>query len=72
MIKVTRFQPSTCNCIVHYEWDTDVNEDARVHTVTEVEVCDKHKNYKLEPGTTMENDKCIPVVENKQANIVVH
>lgn len=36
MKKVTTWRPDTCDCELHYEWDTDHPEDSRVHTPVEV------------------------------------
>jgi hypothetical protein len=36
VIKATRWGPDTCDCIVEYEWDTDVAEANRVHTFKSV------------------------------------
>lgn len=44
MITTTRWSPDTCDCVLEYEWDTEVSEDLRVHTPKEpVRVCDDHK-----------------------------
>ena len=32
MLKVTLWRPDTCSCVVEYEWDDAVKEDARVHS----------------------------------------
>jgi len=32
MIKTTRWRPDTCDCVIEYEWDTDVASEDRVHT----------------------------------------
>jgi len=35
MIKVTRWTPDTCECVLEYSWDDSVPEDQRVHTPTQ-------------------------------------
>ena len=45
MINITRWSPDTCDCIVEYSWDTEVSEDQRVHTPTNViRKCEEHKD----------------------------
>jgi len=36
MIKITTCAPDTCGCKYSYSWDTDQNEDVRVHTLHQV------------------------------------
>lgn len=31
-IRITTWRPDTCDCELHYSWDDQVSEDARVHT----------------------------------------
>src|SRR5678815_2355976 len=35
MIKITTWHPDTCDCTIHYAWDTETTEDERVHTPVE-------------------------------------
>lgn len=45
MINVTRWSPDTCDCVVEYEWDTELSENQRVHTPKNVvRKCEEHKN----------------------------
>lgn len=45
MIKTTKWKLGTCECIVEYTWDTDVDEKIRIHTLKEfIEKCDAHSN----------------------------
>lgn len=45
MIKKTRWRPDTCGCDVEYEWDTEQNENNRVHTISQVfKKCNAHKD----------------------------
>lgn len=44
MINTTRWSPDTCDCVLEYSWDTEVSEDQRVHTPTNVvRKCEEHK-----------------------------
>lgn len=45
MINVTTWSPDTCDCKIEYEWDTEVVQEDRVHTVSRIlNVCDAHKD----------------------------
>lgn len=57
MRKVTTWHPDTCECILHYEWDTNDPQETRVHTPVEHVVtsegtiiphkkCEAHKHHK--------------------------
>lgn len=42
-LNITRWSPDTCECVIDYEWDTDVSEEQRIHTAkTIVKKCDAH------------------------------
>lgn len=44
MIKTTRWSPDTCGCVIDYQWDDAVPEDARVHTaVATPTACAAHR-----------------------------
>lgn len=44
MMKVTRWHPDTCECIIDYEWDDTTTNENRVHTAkTIVRECAVHK-----------------------------
>lgn len=44
-IKITRWKPDTCNCIVEYSWDTSIPEESRNHTLSSiVNHCAYHQN----------------------------
>lgn len=43
MLKVTRWSPDTCGCILDYQWDTEIPSDLRTHTFLDpVRVCQPH------------------------------
>lgn len=43
VINVTRWYPDTCSCVIEYEWDSEQNEDERVHKFKSiVGVCPDH------------------------------
>lgn len=43
MLKTTQWSPDTCGCIFEYEWDTDVPESTRTHTLKRlVTACAAH------------------------------
>ena len=51
MIKTTTWKPSSCACVLHYEWDSSVEASGVVHTPVEITVnnletvrCDRHKH----------------------------
>jgi len=44
MIRVTRWSPDTCDCVLEYEWDDAQNENERVHTFKgAIQLCNHHK-----------------------------
>lgn len=43
---VTIWSPDTCGCVIHYEWDTEVPAQQRVHTaVAGGHVCGDHAQH---------------------------
>jgi hypothetical protein len=36
MITTTKWSPDTCDCVIEYEWDTEVPQDERTHTVSNI------------------------------------
>ena len=38
-MKITRWSPSTCKCVIDYEWDRDLSEDQRTHKFVSVQHC---------------------------------
>jgi hypothetical protein len=43
MTTTTRWSPDTCDCILEYEWDTQLTEDTRTHKFTTfIHKCDSH------------------------------
>lgn len=38
-LHTTRWYPDTCGCVIDYEWDDTVPEDARIHSLTSMSVC---------------------------------
>lgn len=36
MIKTTLWRPDTCECEIEYQWDSELSEDERVHTVSKI------------------------------------
>ncbi|GAJ01272.1 unnamed protein product, partial [marine sediment metagenome] len=44
MIRVTRWSPDTCGCILEYEWDDAQDENTRTHSFKKaVKLCEHHK-----------------------------
>lgn len=39
MLKTTTWRPSTCGCVLEYEWDTELSEDKRTHKFVKVQHC---------------------------------
>lgn len=66
MIKTTRWQPDTCDCDIEYQWDTDVPQDARIHTVSKINrACKAHEKL-----ATKEDHFEKVLDENKRKNII--
>lgn len=43
MIQITRWSPDTCKCILEYQWDDQIPEEEREHTVYNVvSTCPEH------------------------------
>jgi hypothetical protein len=42
MIKVTRWKPDTCTCVIEYSWDTETPQDIREHVLSAMEACPIH------------------------------
>jgi hypothetical protein len=48
-MKVTRWSPDTCECVIDYQWDQDVPQEERVHTpYAIVKQCQYHKALSLQ------------------------
>lgn len=44
MLRVTRWSPDTCGCILEYEWDDTKSEDERTHSFKKaVQLCEHHQ-----------------------------
>lgn len=42
-IKTTTWSPDTCDCIINYDWDSDLSEDQRIHNVSAIiKECSAH------------------------------
>jgi len=66
MIKKTTWSPDTCDCKIEYEWDSDVAEKDRTHSVSKIlKVCDAHKNL---VGDSAKYNQVLD--ENQRKNIV--
>jgi hypothetical protein len=42
MIRVTRWSPDTCGCVVEYEWDDEANPETRTHAFKAGTRCSLH------------------------------
>lgn len=56
-VKRTRWHPDTCGCVIDYEWDGDLAEDARVHTVVSHLPCPAHAEAEHEVVTEENQQK---------------
>lgn len=53
MLKVTRWSPDTCGCILEYEWDEALEGSDRVHTFKKVvKLCPEHKRLGFQGAAT--------------------
>lgn len=51
MLKVTRWSPDTCSCILEYSWDDTQNESVRTHNLDNiVQKCPAHQNLPDNPS----------------------
>lgn len=63
-IKITRWSPDTCGCILEYEWDDSVEESQRTHTATRVVVtCKEHS--KLDESERFDRVKEENILKNQ-------
>jgi hypothetical protein len=54
-INTTRWSPDTCKCVIEYQWDTEVPQEQRTHTISKViarcnhhaQHTDNHKHYSV-------------------------
>jgi hypothetical protein len=81
MKNITTWRPDTCECVIHYSWDSEVPEEQRVHTpVEEVlattgeiikrKVCAAHSGVIESEGKHLEHhDKVLE--ENQRKNLVI-
>lgn len=45
-INTTRWKPDTCGCVFEYDWDADLPESERVHTLSNiVKGCGSHADH---------------------------
>ena len=65
MLKVTRWSPDTCGCILEYEWDDTKNESERTHTLKNIiKKCPAHHDEPIVFNTVLD--------ENKRKNTAFH
>lgn len=72
MIKQTTWRPDTCECVIIYEWDTDVSEDERVHTPIATTFCTHHMSLTREAcfaKVTLENTTKNIILDDVQKQI---
>ncbi len=44
MLRVTRWSPDTCGCVLEYEWDDTIPQEQRVHKFSKaINLCTYHK-----------------------------
>ena len=49
MLKVTRWSPDTCGCVLEYEWDTALEGSDRIHSFKRVvKLCPEHERLGLQ------------------------
>ena len=66
MIKTNLWRPDTCECEMEYEWDDAVDQNSRVHTISEVKKsCPAHAG--LVGKVKIYN---VVMDENKRKNII--
>lgn len=67
MIKITRWKPDTCDCVLEYEWDTEEAEEVRTHTPIKVQSCAAHQFMDQAPENVYGKVK----EENSRKNIAL-
>jgi hypothetical protein len=65
-LQTTTWSPDTCDCEIEYQWDDDLPQDERTHTISFVKKgCQNHRN--LLPNATV-TYSCILDENNKKNN----
>lgn len=66
MIRINRWRPDTCECVIEYQWDDTVDEDNRTHAVSSIiQACEFHSSAKNQAAHFAE-----VVTENQKKNQV--
>lgn len=49
MIKTTRWSPDTCDCVIDYEWDSELSNELVIHTPVRLDkTCPAHGGLEVE------------------------
>lgn len=43
MIRITKWKPDTCGCVINLEWDDEVSSENRTHSLNSIEKCEFHQ-----------------------------
>lgn len=68
-MNTTTWRPDTCNCVIEYEWDPAVPQDARVHTARSAKPCAVHATIQALSGHVGTHAAVLD--ENQRKNKVV-
>ena len=84
-IKVTTWTPDTCDCVIQYQWDEDLDEDTRTHSLNFIrKSCQAHSNLLPNEAVTYtavldENNKksralleALQTAPNQLANVITN
>jgi len=67
MIRITRWSPDTCECVIDYEWDDSVPQNLRTHSISKViKKCSLHQIVPTE-----EDNFNVVTDENQRKNKVM-
>ena len=65
MIKTTTWSPDTCGCEIEYDWDTEVPQASRTHTLKQI-----NKRCPAHSAGTLADEYAAVVDENTRKNIL--
>ena len=84
-IKTTTWEPDTCDCVIQYKWDEDLDEDTRTNSLNFIgKACQAHSNLLPNEAVTYtavldENNKkgralleALQTAPNQLANVITN
>ena len=78
-IQTTVWSPDTCGCVIEYEWDDSIPQEARAHTVSKIvkscpvhsQSISKEKNYGDVLKENQDKNKAIGIIMERKPSVKV-